>query len=274
MQDEPSAPGPDDPADQTPRPAPIRDLVETALKADPESRAYKITRTLRGLLPGDEDLGDPLSTSSDKPSHQIARRVATAGAKEQSAARELSLGALQVWQAFSEVQGRGRGDLDLAILFTDLVDFSEWALEAGDEAVIDLLRRVSSVTETAVTAHRGRTVKHLGDGLMAVFLSADAAVDAACEATAAVGALECQGYTPQMRAGVHIGRPRKLGGDYIGVDVNIAARVAQAASGGEVLVSGPACGKLDEEAYTRKRLRRFKAKGAPKDLEVYAVSRA
>ena len=257
------------------RPAvPIREIVEAALRADRSSRAFKVARALRGVLPGDPDLGDPLSTASDKPSHLIARRVATAGSKEQSATRELSLSALQIWQAFSEAQGRGRGDLDLAIVFTDLVDFSEWALEAGDEAVIDLLRRVSTVTETAIMAHRGRTVKHLGDGLMAVFLSADAAVEAATDAVAAVDRIQCEGYNPQLRAGVHIGRPRKLGGDYIGVDVNIAARVAQAASAGQVLVSGPACEHLDEKAYTRKRLRRFKAKGAPKDLEVFTVARA
>lgn len=67
---------------ETLRPAgPIRDLVETALNADRSSRAYKLARSIRGLLPGDPDLGDPLSTASDKPSHLIARRVATVGSR-------------------------------------------------------------------------------------------------------------------------------------------------------------------------------------------------
>ena len=44
---------------------------------------------------------------------------------------EAGLGALQVWQSISEAQGRGRGKADLAIAFTDLVDFSNWALKAG-----------------------------------------------------------------------------------------------------------------------------------------------
>ena len=44
------------------------------------------------------------------------------------------MGALQVWQSLSEAQGRGHGDRDVAILFTDLVDFSDWVLEAGDDA--------------------------------------------------------------------------------------------------------------------------------------------
>jgi adenylate cyclase len=47
------------------------------------------------------------------------------------------------------------------------------------------------------------------------------------------------GYRPQRRAGIHWGRPRKLGGDYLGVDVNIAARVADAAKADQVMVSEP-----------------------------------
>jgi adenylate cyclase len=69
---------------------------------------------------------------------------------------------------------------------------------------------------------------------------------------------------------VHVGRPRRLGGDYLGVDVNVAARVAAAASGGEVLVTGPARERLAPDAFQLRR-RRFRAKGAPKELEVYAA---
>jgi class 3 adenylate cyclase len=82
------------------------------------------------------------------------------------------------------------------------------------------------------------------------------------------------GYEPRLRAGIHLGRPRKIGGDYLGVDVNVAARVAGGAKAGEVLVSGPVCDRLDQTAFTLKRRRRFKAKGAPKELEVFSVERA
>src|SRR5215212_7262990 len=58
--------------------------------------------------------------------------------------RELGLGALQAWQALSEAQGRGRGTVDVAILFTDIVKFSPWALDAGDEAALELLREVAA----------------------------------------------------------------------------------------------------------------------------------
>jgi len=227
----------------------------------------------RELLPGDHELGDPLSTAGDKPSHLLARRVAETG-DQRPLVRELGLGALQVWQALSEAQGRGRGEEEVAILFTDLVGFSDWALEVGDEVALDLLRKVGTEEEAAIAGRQGEVVKRLGDGLMAVFADPATAVAAAHEACYRVGALEVRGYRPRMRAGVHVGRPRKLGGDYLGVDVNIAARVAAAASGDEVLVSGPACARLDDGAFELRRRRRFHAKGTPKELEVYSVEPA
>ena len=78
---------------------------------------------------------------------------------------------------------------------------------------------------------------------MAVFEDPAAAVQAGCEAAGAAGEL----HAPGLRAGVHLGRPRKLGGDYFGVDVNVAARVAAAAGGGEVLVSDAVRDRLDPE---------------------------
>ena len=129
------------------------------------------------------------------------------------------------------------GETDVAILFTDLVGFSSWALEAGDTAALELLGEVEEVEESAVRRNGGVLVKRLGDGSMAVFNDADEAIEAALDAQAAAAKVEAPGYRAQLRAGIHLGRPRKVGGDFLGVDVNIAARVADAAKGGEVLVS-------------------------------------
>ena len=73
---------------------------------------------------------------------------------------------------------------------------------------------------------------------------------------------------------MHIGRPRKLGGDYFGVDVNVAARVAGAAGGGEVLVSDAVRDRLDPEQIATRRRWRFKPKGAPKGLQAYVAERS
>ena len=79
-------------------------------------------------------------------------------------------------------------------------------------------------------------------------------------------------YTPAMRSGVHLGRPRKLGGDYLGVDVNVAARLAEEAGGDDLLVSDKVLERLDQESLKVKKKRRFGVKGVPKELTPYSVA--
>ena len=161
------------------------------------------------------------------------------------------------------------------LLFTDLVGFSSWALGAGDVAVLELLREVGSAVEVVITSYEGRIVKRHGDGLMATFLSfSEAAVDAALDAQDAIRDIEVDGYTPRMRAGVHWGRPRKLGGDYLGVDVNVAARVAAAAKADQVLISDALLARIDRDGVRAGRAKRLRADGAPSDLRVVRVTRA
>jgi adenylate cyclase len=118
----------------------------------------------------------------------------------------------------------------------------------------------------------GEVVKRLGDGMMAVFDDAPSALEALLAVYRELPALEAPGYRPRLRAGLHVGRPRRLGGDYFGVDVNIAARLAECASPDEILVSDRTAGALDGGAVELKRKRRLKVKGAPSDMGAFAVS--
>jgi len=238
---------------------------------DGQPNLIKAAQFLRQRLPGDKQLGDPLSLAGSNPSQLVGQRLGAVASERPSAMRELGLSAFQVWQSVSEAQGRGHGHSEKAILFTDLVEFSDWALEAGDTQSLDLLRKVGLAAEPPITDHEGEIIKRLGDGLMAVFDDPGQGVEAALEAIEAVSELKVSGYTPQMRAGLHVGTPRRLGGDYFGVDVNTAARVAEAASANELLVSDAAKTKLGDEDVSLRRRLRFKAKGAPRDLRVYAA---
>lgn len=249
-------------------------LRAAVIRLDSEPALLTAARRIRRRLPGDEKFGDPLSTAGRAPVELIARGVTALQPSRDSVAKELGLSALQIWQSVSEAAGRGRGDLEMALLFTDLVGFSSWALQAGDAAVLELLREVGTDVEAAITRHKGRIVKRLGDGLMATFLSAEDAVEAALDAQEAVRGIVVDGYSPRMRAGVHWGRPRKLGGDYLGVDVNVAARVTERAKAGQVLVSDVLLAKLDGDAVQSGRARRLRADGAPSDLRVAEVSRS
>jgi adenylate cyclase len=246
----------------------------TAARIDSQPGLLAAARRWRRRLPGDEHFGDALSTANAGTIGVVARQVSTLGPERGSVTQEFGLAGLQLWQSLSEAAGRGRGDAELALLFTDLVGFSTWALKAGDGPALELLRSVGTAEEAAVHDHRGRIVKRLGDGLMATFPDAQDAVNAALGANEALAAIEIDGHTPQMRAGVHWGRPRKLGGDYLGIDVNIAARVADAAKGGEVLISDAALARVDTSNLRTGRPKRLRAQGVPRQVQIIRVSRA
>lgn len=220
------------------------------------------------MLPGDDRYGDTLSLSGREPHQLVAKTLAVIEPRDDSVLRELGLTALQLWQAASEKQGRGRGECDVTLLFTDLVGFSSWALKAGDERAVELLRQVADITEAAIGRHGGRVVKRLGDGWMAVFPDPQSAVEATHEMQRALEHVEVDGYRPRLRAGVHCGKPRTLGGDYLGVDVNVTARVAEAAKPDQVLVSDAAASRLDPDTVEVGRSKRLKAPGAPPHMRV------
>ncbi|WP_354699905.1 hypothetical protein DSM112329_00164 [Paraconexibacter sp. AEG42_29] len=278
MPDDPTAPRPALPAGPQPEAGGTGGLKKRLLAVDGSPVAVKGASRLRRTLPGDSRYGDALSTANQLPHDLIGRELVAMSAERPSAVRELGLGALQVWQKLSEGLGRGHGDQPVTLLFTDLVGFSTWALEAGDSSAVNLLRKVGDAQEDAIATYGGRVVKRLGDGLMAVFVTPEDAVAAAVEAQEHIGHVEVDGYRPQLRAGVHSGTPRKLGGDYLGVDVNVAARVADAAKGGEVLVSDPVADHLEADGhaylYRMGRRKRLKAAGTPKELRVCRVQSA
>jgi adenylate cyclase len=250
-----------------------RRLRRVAVEVDSHSSLLNATRRLRRQLPGDEQFGDPLSTAGAQPVEVIGRAVSSLQPDRKSVLAELGFAGLQVWQSLSEAAGRGRGAQEMAIMFTDLAGFSSWALKAGDEPALALLREVGTRVETTVARHEGRVVKRLGDGVMATFLEAQAAIEAALDAQHQVAEIEVDGYRPSMRVGVHWGSPRKLGGDYLGVDVNTAARVRDAAKPGEVLVSDALLARIDPAGLRTGRAKRLRADGAPRDLHVVRVSR-
>lgn len=250
------------------------DVVEIDRDQERQSdkdRLAALARGVRRLLPGDSQFGDPLSTGGDTPSQALGRKLAEASADRPSALREIGLGALQVYEALAAGDWSEEGEMELTVVFTDLVGFSDWALRAGDEAATRLLRQVEVAVKPAMEDHLGRVVKRLGDGQMTTFLEPRDAVAGALAAQRAVAEIEADDFDPQLRAGAHHGHPRRVGQDFVGIDVNIAARVAQAAKGSELLVSQSVRDQLDDRHYRARRKLMFKAKGAPKDLGVYSV---
>lgn len=236
-------------------------------------------RRTRRALPGDPEFGDPLSVSGVG-GPRAAARAADRILERDAVTREVSLGALQVWQALTErVSGRP-ANAEATLVFTDLVGFSAWSLEAGDDATLRLLRRVAQVVEPPLLEAGGHIVKRMGDGLMAMFAEPTTAVRAVIAARQAVKALDFDGYTPRMRVGVHTGRPQRIGSDWLGIDVNLAARVMERATRGEFVVSEATLDRIPDEEFqtlgvTAKKLRRpvFAARqdGVPPDFTMYRL---
>ena len=241
-----------------------------SLSAAIAPRLMRAMQIARELLPGDSSYGDPLSTTGSDARAVVARRLGEAAAERRGSSSRRGSRRCRCGRR-SRRDRRKPGDERLAIVFTDLVGFSDWALEAGDDISLELLRAVAGAIEPPVTDHGGEVVKRLGDGMMAVFDDPDAALDAIFEARGRLEDVEVAGYRPRMRAGMHVGTPRRLAGDYLGVDVNVAARIADGAGGGEVLVSGDALDELDRDRLSARRKLRFKAKGVPSGVTAYSV---
>jgi class 3 adenylate cyclase len=237
-------------------------------------------RRARRLLPGDPEFGDPLSTAGDGGPRAAARAADRLLGDRDAASREVSLTVLQVWQALSEAVARRPANPEVTLVFTDLVGFSTWSLQAGDDAALTLLRQVARAVEPPLLDVGGHIVKRLGDGIMAVFRNPTVAVQAVLAASANLKAVEVAGYRPRMRVGVHTGRPQRLAADWLGVDVNIAARVMERATKGGVMISGQTLdlipqSELDALGVVAKRARKpvfsAKASGVPADLAIYRL---
>ena len=250
-----------------------RRLAGTARRLNRSPKLLDAARRTREWALGSQQIDHGLSSVRGRPADVAFRQLAALRAEEPGVAGELGAAILQSWQRLAEAQGRGRGEVDVVVLFTDLVSFSEWALEAGDELAVELLREVGEAIEPPILTRRGEVVKRLGDGLMAVFRDASSATEAAFEARDRVALVNLDGHRPQLRTGIHLGRPRKVGRDYLGVDVNIVARLAESAQPDEVLVSERTLRALDPGSVSARR-RQFRAPGAPPDLIAHAVRRA
>ncbi len=270
-------------AQPTPRrlpPASVHTATQWLKGRNHNPGAVAFLRRARRLLPGDPEFGDPLSTAGDGGPRAAARAADRLLGDRDAVSREVSLGVLQVWQALTEAVSRRPANTEVTLVFTDLVGFSTWSLNAGDEAALSLLRQVARAVEPPLLDAGGHIVKRMGDGIMAVFRDPTVAVRAVLEAKAALKSVEVAGYTPRMRVGIHTGRPQRLAADWLGVDVNVAARVMERATKGGIMVSSSTLdlisqSELDAMGIVAKRARKpvfpHKSAGIPADLAIYRL---
>jgi class 3 adenylate cyclase len=139
----------------------------------------------------------------------------------------------QVRSFVEQLESRPESDRVLTtVLFTDIVESTRTASRLGDRVWIDLLNGYLARAAEEVRRYQGRLVKTTGDGLLATF---DGPTRAVRCATSLRDLAQSSGF--EIRAGLHTGECLLTDGDVQGIAVHIAARVAESAAQGEVLVS-------------------------------------
>jgi class 3 adenylate cyclase len=133
--------------------------------------------------------------------------------------------------------GNTRDPAIRTILFTDIVGSTNEAL--GDDAVMALLGVHDTIVRDALAASGGHEVKHTGDGIMAAFVSAAAAVQCAMRIQRAVAQYEEKHaeHSLKVRIGAAAGEPVEHQHDLFGATVQLAARLCSHAQPAQILVS-------------------------------------
>jgi adenylate cyclase len=162
-----------------------------------------------------------------------------------------------------------RLDRPPAVCFLDLTGYTRLTEERGDEAAADLAARLANLVRQCSQEHGGTPVKWLGDGVMFYFREPAAAVLAALDMVEAVGRHDL----PPAHVGIHAGPVIFQDGDYFGRTVNLAARIAEYARPGEVLVSQEVVDAADTAPVSFVEIGPVELKGVPGTLRLQTARR-
>ncbi|MDP9249896.1 MAG: adenylate/guanylate cyclase domain-containing protein, partial [Chloroflexota bacterium] len=125
----------------------------------------------------------------------------------------------------------------VTFLFTDIEGSTRLVQELGDR-FRPALETHHAILRSAIAAHGGAEVSTEGDAFFAVFPSPIGAVSAAVDAQRELTATQWPDqHAILVRMGLHTGEGELGGDNYVGVDVNRAARIAAAGHGGQVILS-------------------------------------
>jgi class 3 adenylate cyclase len=162
----------------------------------------------------------------------------------------------------------------VTFLMTDIQDSTALVEGLGDDWA-SLRDAVQGIVRRAIVAAGGREVDARADEFFAVFETAVPAVDAAIAIQRELAGwrwaddLECR-----VRIGIHTGRPTLTATGYVGLSVNVTARLSASAHGGQILVSAETASKLDGALPAGVRLRElgsFRLRGISREQTLLQV---
>ncbi len=156
-------------------------------------------------------------------------------------------------------------------VFTDIVDSTRLVELLGDDAWDSLLRWHDRTVRECFTVHGGREIKHAGDGFFIAFPSPGSALDCAVALQRGLEAHRREhGFAPHVRLGVHAAEALERGGDFFGQGVHVAARVAAASDGGQILATATTMREAGER-YGASAPTSLELKGVAEPVEVVKV---
>ena len=169
----------------------------------------------------------------------------------------------------------GQTEGTVTIMFTDVEESTRLLSTRGFTASHEIMKAYETIIDEKVAQHAGRRIKGLGDGFMISFGSARHGVE--CALDIQQGITDYSKLNPErklrIRIGLNTGEVVEEGGDIFGAAVNVAARVAGKAKGGEILVSEivrQLVGPVSEMKFDFRG--RYKLKGFPDRWRLHQVT--
>lgn len=159
------------------------------------------------------------------------------------------------------------------VLFTDIVESTSLTQKLGDDAAMEFLRVHDEIVRDALAGSKGREVKHTGDGIMASFVSAAAAVRCAAQIQRELArrAREQNNHPIKVRIGGAAGEPVERNNDIFGSTVQLAARLCSHAEPEQILVSSVVAELCIGKGLTFRPLGEVSVKGFDRPVNVHAV---
>jgi adenylate cyclase len=164
-----------------------------------------------------------------------------------------------------------------AIVFADISGSTRLYETLGDPIARELVSQCLDLMTEQVNRHNGAVIKTIGDEIMCTFATAEQAVEAcmAVQEAVAEDLPQRNKHTPpdfSIRIGMHFGSCILEGGDVFGDAVNVAARMAGIAKGGQIITTQDTAAALSPAVRSSTRhLDRIPIKGKAEDVDIFEV---
>ena len=166
-------------------------------------------------------------------------------------------------------------ETEVAVLFADVVGSTRLYEVLGDHAAREMIVKCVGLMREATERNRGTVIKTIGDEILAIFPTANDAVNGAAEMQQDIGAqpeLSVQGQHVAIRIGCHFGPVVLENKDIFGATVHTANRMTSQAKAGQVVLSGDTVSGLSSEwRGVSRRIDVTTVRGLAEDMELYEV---